>query len=1281
MDAYNWANFDGKAFESLIQELLYFEDPNSISYDCLGKDAGIDAISKDEKHVYQMKYIGSLKMSDAIREANKELKKIRKYRDKSNPNYCYWKNVNHWTLIATIRKNPTNIIKWEKEIINKYEDLGIKIDLWSISEIEARLNKYEYLVDIYFHNIIRSITNLNNWKSHIQNAIVNHNFAKHPIIGRKTALSEFDVFLKSDQRFFIIYGTYSIGKSRILYECGKKIEETGRKVFVGLPNIMNNTDSWIKYFKNYNENRYLLIDEPCIDLIKKIYELFSDKSLESWKVIFTVPKTFNENQYFEFENRIDTKSINLKQLSKEQSYALIDNYNNGFRELKKYSIYKLSKGIPGLIDLLFLSYDKGKSFSYNRINLYIQNTLNYDLNYLIILRYFSAWSTIIDNDDEYQISYLAKLLNISEEKIRNIINKLVEIGFVDKSNADLDIYKCGPPLLRFSVLANWFIKENKKINEFSPSNDFKHFINTLLTNEVPRKDLILNSLVDFLSFERLTNLAETFCNIVFIALIDALKKSDNTIDQIKVLDIVERISFLSPENTFITIKTALNLKSSPKDGNRKNVTSLVKYRYDKFDVYQKIIRIIESLIRYDYSTFQIKRIFNGIKKTYITITNYNDIIKEEFNRLLINIYESKTSFDKFKNITFNYINSLSKFDQFDFQIVKSFLISRKTITEFIDKKIIYYDWFNCQDESDWKLACKIKQKLFSKLNNIQSKSRIELWKVIIAIHFDWRQSAFLTKNSTHKDLYLLEVQNDLISTYSFLSNNINSIHNEELIVVHELWEYLLRSTDQNDECFKIAMKCESLYSNKINFKYYRFLSDNINSVEQDSILRDIKNMFSTTCSSKEISSFFDNAWIYLMQNSLDSPSHYNFLAYKLAKFCFDLFSNDNDKYVLFVENSFKSCNNPFLKTFLIYLLRLIIIDLKSKNEYVIENITNICFDSKWIYLAYYKANNDNIGTISMDEFDYILKLNITPNEKIELLPVFIDLDLNIVKNKIEELFSEEKNNLDIMFEKLVDNLYTSLISKSNFNSKGVFIWLIEKLFIKYNLNANIFDNYQFSSIKDICSDKINQDLFVKLISSRIKLEKTKRIDLSFVIWPTFFQVDNWVLNIPSKTAVNNICKLIISNKTILTTNVLPMYLSFMNKDGKTISDFVNNYLSEHDNDVIINNLYCLASLASGFDDDSDSWIIIAKPICEFIENNYTDITNIYEIYYSLLPKTDSNSLETDPFKYENRFEKTQKMLNIENEDSPLLHYREWANSKAKYDVKQLQEILEGEDYE
>ena len=152
MDAYNWANFDGKAFESLIQELLYFEDSNSISYDCPGKDAGIDAISKDEKHVYQMKYIGSLKMSDAIREANKELKKIRKYRDKSNPNYCYWKNVNHWTLIATIRKNPTNIIKWEKEIINKYEDLGIKIDLWSISEIEARLNKYEYLVDIYFHN-------------------------------------------------------------------------------------------------------------------------------------------------------------------------------------------------------------------------------------------------------------------------------------------------------------------------------------------------------------------------------------------------------------------------------------------------------------------------------------------------------------------------------------------------------------------------------------------------------------------------------------------------------------------------------------------------------------------------------------------------------------------------------------------------------------------------------------------------------------------------------------------------------------------------------------------------------------------------------------------------------------------------------------------------------------------------------------------------------------------------------------------------------------------------
>lgn len=1216
-------------------------------------------------------------MQDAINETKKEFKKIKEYRKKNNPNFHIWEKVNHWTLVSTIKTNPNDENKWGKNIIDVYKDINIKIDFWNISEIESRLNKYEHLVDIYFRKVNRCICTIEDLKYITKKSAFNKNFSSIEFVGREKELSAFKKFIESKYQFLIIKGSYSIGKTRFLYECGKKLEMNKKIVYVGRKELMNISSVWIDYFKNYNEQRVLLIDEPDYDLINKIFNLFSDKNLKDWKVILTISNS-GDKLYDEFENRIDTYIINLKPLKILQSYEMIDNYGYNFREKTKFKIFKLSKGIPGLIDLLLLNYEKGKSISLDKIILYTKKILHKDVNKIIILRYISAWRTIIDNDEEKQIEYLSKLLKESEEKIRNIINDFVGIGFVNKLDDSSNIFKCDPPLFRYSVLADWFIKVDQNNNEFVPTNDYNHFIKKLLTNEIPRRDLILNSLVSFISFENATNLAKTFCELFFSSLENSITHSENIIDQINVLDVVETICFLSPENTIKIIKTTLNHKIESKNENIRDDISFINNGYNESDVYHKIIRIIERLVQYNYfSSVQNKRIFNCIKNIYITITNNNNAIKDTFNQLLYNIFEDKKIFDKFKNIAFNYLNEEQVFEQFDLQIAKSLLHSRKSVTEYIDKKIIYSDWFIHQEENDWKMACNVKKLLFNKLN--KSESRIKLWEVIIAIHFDWRQSAFLTANQKYKKQYLLEIKNDLMETYSFLSNNICRMNDEEFIAVHEIWEYLLRSYDQSDECCKIANKCELLYSKKINFKYYRYFSDYIGAEEQESIIKDIKNMFSSASSQNVISSFFNNAWKFLLIKNLNSPSHYNFLAHKLSEYCFDLYTNKN--YILFIKNSFKSCSNPFLECFLVYTLRLIIKDQKSKNSFHIKHVKSLCFDDRWICMAYYKANIENIGNLTSDELDYILNLNITPDKHIELLPVFIHIDLNKIQNKIEELFAFEKNNYDMLFEKLIDNLYTSLIFQSNFNSDGIFIWLIEKLFIKYNLNANIFENHQFAWIKDICLDKINQDLFSILVARRVKYDKNKKTNSNFIILPSLFKIENWVSNITSKKAVTNICKLVISNKTYFTTNELPLYLAFMNKDGTVIANYVENYLSKNNASIVINNLYYLASLASGFEDDSDSWKIIAKPICEFIENNYTNINNIYNIYYSLSSKTDSNSFEADPFKYEKRMEMAKLLLNNEKEDSPLKPYREWAYLEANNDVKQHQEILRGEDYE
>ena len=102
MSKYEWSLINDKDFELLIQELLYYEIPHIALLNRAGKDAGIDAILKDGTHVYQMKYVNTLKLEDAIRKAKIDLNKIREYKKKGNQYFRYWENVNHWTLISPL---------------------------------------------------------------------------------------------------------------------------------------------------------------------------------------------------------------------------------------------------------------------------------------------------------------------------------------------------------------------------------------------------------------------------------------------------------------------------------------------------------------------------------------------------------------------------------------------------------------------------------------------------------------------------------------------------------------------------------------------------------------------------------------------------------------------------------------------------------------------------------------------------------------------------------------------------------------------------------------------------------------------------------------------------------------------------------------------------------------------------------------------------------------------------------------------------------------------------
>lgn len=1277
---YNWNNLDGAKFQSLIQELLYYEEPNSKSFGRPGPDGGIDTITSDRKHVFQMKYIESFKMSDAIKRAKEELDKIKKYKQKGHRNYKLWKDVKKWTLIGTIEDNSNDEDKWNNKIVDKYKCLGLTIDYWTIADIEAKLDRYEFIADSYFNSINRCIVTLDSWKSLKQKEPFGQNFANYPFTVCKDNLSSLIEFIISDEQFLFIQGYNLIGKSRFLYECGKNIEEKNDKVFVGLPNIMNDSDTWIKYFKDYNEERYLLIDEPSFDLIKKIYELFPNVNLKSWKVIIIVSKTIDDCQYYEYVNRTDTKLINLKPLTKKQSYDLIDSYNSGFREKTKFKVYKLSNGIPGLIDII-LTYFCRKNYSrLNNFNLYknIFKVIKDDLNdnQLKVLRYISAWKIIIDDDNEKQIDYLKKLIGTDEEGIRKLLHELVSFGLINEWKCNEANYSCEVPIIRFSVLVNWFIKINSTTNEFKPSREFESFIKELLNEDVPRKNKIIDSLVELFVFEDFTTVSNLFGTSLFNVLEKTLN-SDNikTLEIIQLSSIVETICVISLDNTFKIID--IILRKQIKDYELVHPI-FGKIIYNKSLVYSKIIDILERLIIGCYERKYIKVFLTRLRLLYMSISNDNEELFDNFDSFILRILYWKTTYDKLKEIALIKLKECSSFTSFEVNMVKGLLNVRKDVSEYYDNKVEYCDWFIHQDTNAWEIACETKELLFHYISSSKDYDlRIKLWDILAESHFDWRQAAFISSNSDYKEKYLNELKKDIGFVYKFLSKNITVIENAELMHIRRIWEYLLISSNGSPDFVDLANKCESLYSQKIKCKYYKLFS-NSRIEEQDAIIIEIREMFSKASSIDIISHFFKDAWDFLSMNDMTSPGNFLYVSHILSKACFDLYNcGSSDSFSLFIDKGFKSHNNTLLDTFLVSTLRLFIKKFKMEGKFSLSKVKDICYDDKWIVIAYKKGNESNIGTLTNSELNYISEMQINPEDLIELLPVFISINIDDIKKKVEDVFNSYENDLDVLFEKLVESLYNALISLQNTKISGLFIWLIN-LLSRFNINASIFEYYQFKSIKDICSDVISQDLFAELIEKRVELELSGTKGSNFEIWPSFFQIDMFVSDVSSQSAITRVCKKIIDNQTYLTLYVLPQYLAYMDRDGKIITSFVNDYL--HNYNCNTRELYSLASLASGFDDGSQAWSLISKPICDYIENKAIPI-NKYDLFYYLSPKFDSFSSDEDPFKYENRVEKTRILLEGEQECSSLYAYREWAFNEAKTTLRQYLDIIEGANHE
>ena len=120
----NWGLIrTGEVFQSLVNTVLQFECPGTRVFGRAGKDAGLDARSREAKIVYQYKHHSEPSFAKTIADADRELSKITIYRQPTDKRFAHWEHAAEWILVTNVSVNPNDLVRWGNEIVPAFANL------------------------------------------------------------------------------------------------------------------------------------------------------------------------------------------------------------------------------------------------------------------------------------------------------------------------------------------------------------------------------------------------------------------------------------------------------------------------------------------------------------------------------------------------------------------------------------------------------------------------------------------------------------------------------------------------------------------------------------------------------------------------------------------------------------------------------------------------------------------------------------------------------------------------------------------------------------------------------------------------------------------------------------------------------------------------------------------------------------------------------------------------------------------------------------------------------
>ncbi len=567
----NWRMIrTGEVFQSLVNSLLQFERPGTRVFGRAGKDAGLDARSKDAKIVYQYKHHSEPSFAKTITAADRELSKITSYRQPTDKRFAHWEHAAEWILVTNVSVNPNDLARWGNEIVPAFAKIGLKATLWSIEQLNALLTKHPHVADAYFEGQNRCFLSLNEAYEFTSADEIGDSGLKVALVGRESELTKVEAFLAGNKKLLCVHGPGGIGKSRLLLEFGAKAESNGFQVLWGVEATMSTNSQWFSAIQ-YTLPTVLLLDEPqdpdLVDVLAEQLRIPNGQA-QTWKVVLAVrsPKDPVLKAVSNMSATLKEDALILPPLTPDQSKTLALELINGgtLASLSQDQKQNIAERLSHLADRypiwiamavkVLAKHGDLSSFPTDANDIatkYLDEVVQLGTTHvcspqqLLETLHWLAIYEEIDVEDPPLVQFLSRESGFPDStRFLECLNSLVRRKFVIRRGVNQRLYSIKPDVMREHIVRNWLILSLDGTTEPTPA--AKKLVNLIIQGHENKPVPKVHSLIRGLAkAEFLTNFQETKLDFLspLVAEIKRLAQGGTTLQQQAVISLVSSFDF------------------------------------------------------------------------------------------------------------------------------------------------------------------------------------------------------------------------------------------------------------------------------------------------------------------------------------------------------------------------------------------------------------------------------------------------------------------------------------------------------------------------------------------------------------------------------------------------------------------------------------------------------------------------------------------------------------------------------------------------------------------